>query len=339
MIAGLSQMNRRICVTEAVKRENADKPIAKFVTLAFPKVAGMTEDALATLRHCETLLPPDRINYGRVGMAVDYHLRVRLGCFDFERSHAWAGCFFNSCCDGWLARIADLFLSRWTVMYEKALKDEHRMAALCMSLAFFDFIGRGGQPGRTEYFESLQTFLAWPEIEVAEVCRLSKIAESCIPIGTNSVIHGNPEFGNAIVQADGDLLVDNCLIDIKVTVNPAKKSDFLAWMGQVLMYVLLDREDRFEISSVALLLPRQTKLISWTIDELKVSIIPLGLLRDAFVLFQKDHAVGHLGWTRNTVDNVLPSEVYENVNAALTECLRPVSQETESWWSTLVLED
>jgi hypothetical protein len=339
MIAGLSQMNRRICVTEAVKRENADKPIAKFVTLAFPKVVGRTDEALTSLRHCETLLPPHRINYGRVGMAVDYHLRVRLGCFDFERSYAWAGCFFNSGSGHWLAPIADLFLSRWTVMYNKALKDEHRMAALCMSLAFFDFIGRGGQPGHTEYFESLQKFLAWPEIEVTEVCRLSKIAESCIPIGTNSVIHGNPEFGNAIVQADGDLLVDNCLVDIKVTVNPARIADFLAWMGQVLLYTLLDREDRFAISSVGLLLPRQNAFMTWDLADLGITSIPLALAREAFVLSEKEHAVKHLGWTQEEADSALPSENYDKVTADLLDCLRLQCEATESWWNSLGLED
>src|SRR5207249_6127316 len=66
--------------------------------------------------------------------------------------------------------------------------------------------------------------------------------------------------------ADGDLIVDGCLIEFKTTVDPCdqiRKS-----LHQLLGYVLLDYTDRYELREVGFYLSRQRVLVQWSLEEL-----------------------------------------------------------------------
>jgi hypothetical protein len=100
---------------------------------------------------------------------------------------------------------------------------------------------------------------------VEDVCQLSWLFyDQYTEILTHPVVL-NPTFAGSrdIGGADADLIVDNCLIDIKATINP--KLD-VKWLYQVLGYVLLDYEDEYHIQSIGLYLARQGELIQWPLD-------------------------------------------------------------------------
>ena len=76
----------------------------------------------------------------------------------------------------------------------------------------------------------------------------------------------NPRFDGSrdVGGADADIIVDGVLIDIKATVKPEIRSD---WIWQLLGYVLLDYSDRHRIDSIGLYLARQGELIKWDLDD------------------------------------------------------------------------
>ena len=79
---------------------------------------------------------------------------------------------------------------------------------------------------------------------------------------TSSIRHstGSVDVGGA----DADMIVDELLIDIKVT---KRSSIELDWLRQLLGYVLLDYSDQYGISSIGLYLARQGVLVSWSLEE------------------------------------------------------------------------
>lgn len=78
----------------------------------------------------------------------------------------------------------------------------------------------------------------------------------------------NPTFAGSvdIGGADADLIVENCLIELKTT----KKPDFdrKGLLYQLLGYVLLDYEDEFGIDEVGVYLARRGLLIRWQLEPL-----------------------------------------------------------------------
>ena len=77
----------------------------------------------------------------------------------------------------------------------------------------------------------------------------------------------NPTFEGSgdIGGADADVILDNCLLDIKSTVKAGIQK---LWLYQLLGYVLLDYSDRFELSMVGFYMARQGKFMEWPIDNL-----------------------------------------------------------------------
>ena len=73
-------------------------------------------------------------------------------------------------------------------------------------------------------------------------------------IVSNPVL-GNPDLN---IGADGDPILDDCLVDIKDTVNPRVSQ---AMLHQVVCHALLDREDRFTIRQTGLYMARQERLL------------------------------------------------------------------------------
>jgi hypothetical protein len=79
----------------------------------------------------------------------------------------------------------------------------------------------------------------------------------------------NPTFagGGDVGGADADLIVEDTLIDIKVTSNLRIDP---TWIRQLLGYALLDYDDEYRIRAVGLYLARHCVLVSWPIERLIV---------------------------------------------------------------------
>ena len=149
--------------------------------------------------------------------------------------------------------------------------DEDEINRHCVVLALLEEVYRGGlRQGsplanpqtadghslvdmvRIEWLDDLRE-LSW---EFHDRCRhlLS------LPHMLNPTFEGSGDVGGA----DGDLIVDGYLIDIKTSVQ--KKVDY-KWVWQLLGYVLLDYTDQYRINGVGLYMARQGLLIQWDLEE------------------------------------------------------------------------
>ena len=118
-----------------------------------------------------------------------------------------------------------------------------------------------------------------------DVTGMAKKLESAFSDRMPERIVPNPVLGNPDlnISADGDLILDDCLVDIKATVNPKVSQ---AMLYQVVCYALLDREDRFSIRKTGLYMARQGALIVWPLPELLMMLgtndTDIGKLRTVF---------------------------------------------------------
>jgi len=76
----------------------------------------------------------------------------------------------------------------------------------------------------------------------------------------------NPEFQGSkdVGNADADLIVDGCLIDIKASIAPKIEPKYLR---QLAGYLLLDYNDALHIESVGIYMARQGMLLTWDVLE------------------------------------------------------------------------
>ena len=150
--------------------------------------------------------------------------------------------------------------------------EECRLARLCLMLAVFESVGRSGRGWTPECLhgndhENAESLLkamplAWVEdvAVLAATFRHRHADWQGMSATLNPVFAGAPDVGGA----DGDLIVDGCLWEIKTTIQRAQGT----WLLQLLGYVLLDYDDDYAIGHVGLLFPRQGACIRWTLPEL-----------------------------------------------------------------------
>jgi len=209
--------------------------------------------------------------------------------------NSWAGAFFETLRDVLGAVLANN--SDPAKQPDAAL--EETLAQLCYVLGLYEALNHGGPTVRSPLYEKLNfppvmfpvadaLSLLCPPNVVADLDAMTKrfyeaqqelLAAAHVEL--SPVFAGSTEIGGA----DGDLIVDNCLIDVKAFVDPAKDSH--PWPWQLLGYVLLDYEDAWDLTSVAVYLPRQARLIEWSLDELCTMLggsgqEPLSKVRSAF---------------------------------------------------------
>jgi hypothetical protein len=83
--------------------------------------------------------------------------------------------------------------------------------------------------------------------------------------GERFVLHPTFDGRVDVDGADGDLILDDCLVEIKTTLDPRWRR---AWLDQLLGYALLDYRDRYRIRSIGIYLARQRILVRWQLDQI-----------------------------------------------------------------------
>jgi len=152
--------------------------------------------------------------------------------------------------------------------YVGGASDIQRVATVAQNLAQLDFM-----------FRSLKGFDPdfRPRADISD--ELIRLLELFDPLARLSPQHHcllNPEFAAAskVDGADADLVIDDRLIDLKVTVKPSVKIDHLL---QLAGYAALHRmggitypdyEHKSRLQTVELYFARQGVLVQWRIDEL-----------------------------------------------------------------------
>ena len=83
---------------------------------------------------------------------------------------------------------------------------------------------------------------------------------------TGHVIAGPVFAGSNLVDgADADLIIGNTLVEIKA-IKPRELK--LRDLQQVVAYALLDTDDEYQLSNIAILSARYGTLVTWQLDEI-----------------------------------------------------------------------
>lgn len=176
---------------------------------------------------------------------------------------------------------------------------EERLAQLCFVLGLYDSVHHGGPAIRSPLYEKLNfppgpfsvadalSLLCPPRVTGDLVAMTTRFYDDQRGLLAAAHVELSPTFagGSEIGGADADLIVNNCLIDVKAMIDPATYSH--PWPWQLLGYWLLDFEDAHELKSVAIYLARQARLIEWPLEELCMMLggsgqEQLSKVRDAF---------------------------------------------------------
>ncbi len=151
--------------------------------------------------------------------------------------------------------------------------DDRRLARYCLVLAKFEAFYRSGMVDEIlqgNRFRKVDNLLAlMPGAVVEDVCRLAQgfHDHGLQHFGPDERLTLNPTFAGSedVGGADADLIVGNCLVDIKTTINPKMKG---AYLHQILGYVLLDYDDEHAIDEVAMFSARYCRMHRWKLNAL-----------------------------------------------------------------------
>lgn len=175
-----------------------------------------------------------------------------------------------------------------------ANSEEEILCRYCYTLALFEELFRSRQAQMTSPLLEMATdsrardlLSLTSQVSVDDLCAMSwKFYETQQGLLRKTAIL-NPIFSGSreIGGADADLIVDQCLIEIKATVDPSRQRKPLIY--QLLGYAFLDYEDEFEINEVAVYLARQGVLLTWPLEELMSTLAgestdSLSTIRDSF---------------------------------------------------------
>ncbi len=153
-------------------------------------------------------------------------------------------------------------------------EEEAELARCCLVLSVFETVRRSGGQGWPPSFlkgvlprTAADLLNAVPTTMVADVAALAGAfverhpTWQGVPATLGPKFAGSPDVGGA----DGDLIVDGCLWDIKTTVRTRGQG---AWLHQLLGYLLLDYEDDHAIERAGFLFPRQQAAVHWSVTQL-----------------------------------------------------------------------
>ena len=153
-------------------------------------------------------------------------------------------------------------------------EEELDLARLCLVLSVFESLRRSGGRGWPPQFfgeklpqNATELINTIPILWVEDVASLATtfVEHHSAWRGASAVL--NPVLPGArdVGGADGDLIIDGCLWEIKTTMRERARG---RWLYQLLGYVILDYENEYAIDRAGFLFPRQNKSIHWSLPAL-----------------------------------------------------------------------
>ncbi len=168
--------------------------------------------------------------------------------------------------------------------------NEGRLAQLCWLLALYEECWRGGlRPDHP--LVVLGPHASWDDLMrvfptrviVDDLTALGRLTVNTAPAILQGPALCNPEFSVPGLNADGDIVIDGCLWEIKTSANPGFDRKVLY---QLVAYCLLDHTDQFELREVVLLRVRFGAVDRWVLsgllDQLAGRPVNLAQVRDDF---------------------------------------------------------
>ena len=281
--------------------------VRSFFEERFPNTRRVTGEANALLRRAETIRPANAVPYTTLGAAFDYRMRYHFAITPSEKLIAWQGAVRLSDAEIWVsagdnawaglsARPGGPSLPKETIeaffrnldetlaeirpaSRKPNLGEEELLLRYCVVLAYFEECSRsrpnpdsplfsvGGRPAAEDLLN-----LAKPHW-IDDLCALTEGMVNQFDCGSYSRIALNPTFSGStdVGGADADLILDDCLVEIKVTVKAEIQKLHLY---QLLGYVLLDYADEYALEKAGFYMARQGQLFNWPINELVERLTP-----------------------------------------------------------------
>lgn len=288
---------------------SSETPLRRWYGARLPHLERVHE---LSLRRPRTVVPrcrPDALPPWLIGMAFDWRLRIGMELPDDPfATTAHAGWCRVQDALGSAPRLGDSVLApegvpdadnpvaQLCVAAELARgcdgrqRDEMQLARIAVALARYENCYRGGVRPEDPLVPlgsspSLPALLALcPDAAADEIARLTAAARRGLaPLFPAESIDLNPDFTAHGTPADGDLLIDGLLLDLKTVTRPEVQAE---WLWQILGYVFLD-EGRRGIDRVGLYLSRHAWLNTWGVDELLAALagqdVTEGELRGEFL--------------------------------------------------------
>ena len=261
---------------------------------------------IPTIRPADSV---ERSTYSLLGTAIDYRIRYYFPATDFRELVAWRAAAGLSDQPIWetgeppfdihlihlLAAAGDMLLPKEviesffndleTFVVEAAPAgreldegEESLLNRYCVVLALFEQCYRAGPSPNSPLFSRDASNVS-DLLEIAKPHWVEDLsAQSKTFYGYFSDHLGaahvlNPTFTGSrdVGGADGDLILETALLDVKATIHSKIVG---SWLYQLIGYTLLDYDDQYELTNVDIYLTRQGKLIVWDIQSLIDSLMP-----------------------------------------------------------------
>ena len=272
-----------------------------FLENHFPNTRKVTGETNSLLRKLETIRPNENVPWTTSGTAFDYRMRYFFAVTPSEELVAWKGARQLSDEDirvpagedVWYAAKASEgspYLSKGTIESffrdldetvsriqpvgrELNQEEEELLLRYCVVLALFEDCARAVPPQGSPLFSVGANPTTAELLKLAQrhwiddlgaltremVKEFGSVAYSRIVL--NPTFSGTPDVGGA----DADLILDDCLLEIKSTV---KASIAKLHLYQLLGYMLVDYDNWYELERAGFYMARQRQLFIWPISDL-----------------------------------------------------------------------
>lgn len=294
---------RMVAVSKEIRDPRS--PVGKFFRSTFPYTDSVGPDVERVIRRLPARRPNlvgPAYPWASVGLAIDYRLRCYFEAPRLRAIPAFHGSKWSGSNDGRtifsgervsvhpygqdqsgysVPRVFAEVWSRLQTAIERVqpihqvleTDDERELCQLFYALALFD----RPMSNRLHHHEMLirklrpdaiideLLALAGDEI-ITDLCRLSQQFGECWGARLfHRDVRPNPQLVWRSIAASADLLIDDCLIDIKATQRA--KLDPL-WLYQLLAYVLLDELDHLKVRRAGFYFARQASFVVWPVEQL-----------------------------------------------------------------------
>jgi hypothetical protein len=317
---GMSRMPNSLPQTNVTNALEHGYRLASYLKENLPGVPMVVREALNQAKSFSTLKPSVNPGWAKVGAAVEYRIRLALPGFSFERCNARNGALksarYHLGTDS--GEVGKAFVEEFPGLVAEAAGDDRVLARLCLVMAEFEQFIRVHPFNIIFLHKSLEEILAAQgDVAVEDVAEVAPKGIAALGDLKEALVTDNPIFGNKIIGADGDFIVDGCLFDVKTTINPAQRpANWHIWLYQLAAYVLLDGADEFGIESVGILLPRQGELLKWELPTIFGSSGNLEAMRIETKQVLAEMALDDLKWPQEEISECLGSASLADVGYA-----------------------
>lgn len=227
--------------------DDKTSPIGQFIRQHFSQTSALTKDANRQLKGASTLRPVVQAGepypYGILGAAIDYRIRYAFAITPYHEFVAWKGAVLLAKSGSYSRGLVQAFFEQLDTTVN-ALQpvgrrlntpDEQMLDRYCVVLSVFEQVYRSNAYVRGPLMlptvkRSVEELLAIPQtMELDDLGALfAQFYDRYHELLSRSSVL-NPIFAGSldIGGADADFIVDGCLIDIKTTIAPQIKADFL----------------------------------------------------------------------------------------------------------------